>query len=90
MKEDVLLKLYDLSQFCSSDLTLLRTMSFEVTSEATYRIQYSSHEGKMCFMFLNFDTDMVVSTPKSLLKEDGDDFEDVSRGPPSKRLKIKL
>ena len=95
VKEDVLLRLYDLSHFCSLDLTLLRTMSLDVTSEASYRIQYSPEEGKLCFMFLNFDTDMVVATPKSLLKEDvvmEEGFENamVSRGPPSKRLKIKL
>ena len=80
-------------------------MSFEQTSEATYRIQYIPKEEKLCFMFLNFDTDMIVTTPRSLLLKDQDvAMEDKqqnnsllddnvvvsSRGPPSKRLKIKL
>jgi len=64
-KEDACLALHDLSQLRRTDLSFLRAMSFEVTADATYRIQYIPKQQRICFMSLPFDSTLLLVPPKS-------------------------
>ena len=74
VEEDAYPSLLDYARIPQMDISLLRSLSLEVTDDATYRIQYDPAAQSMMCCYLPKDALLVV-TPKNLTSSAGDDMD---------------
>lgn len=99
-KEDLLLHLYDYCKLRETDPVKLRSQCLEVTTDASYRIQYDTVRRSILFSHLSEGEELLIVSPDNdshfdeengdnQRMEDGDrnDAEDEFIARPSKRLK---
>ena len=89
-REDSLARLFDLSRAKQmNDPVVLRTQSFNVCSDAAYRIQYRSSDGYISFTFLPTDVDLLTAASNGDADGMDEEMMDQQGGEPSaKRMKL--